>query len=88
MAPSGPGDNERMDTPQSPVLNALERFHATREEVEHFVVTYRSAIDEIETKVRVLRREFTSVHDYNPIEHVSSLPRASTVCTARRSLAV
>ena len=46
-----------MDTPQSPVLNALERFHATREEVEHFVVTYRSAIDEIETKVRVLRRE-------------------------------
>lgn len=61
-----------MDTPQSPVLDALERFHATREEVEHFVVTYRSAIDEIETKVRVLRREFTSVHDYNPIEHVSS----------------
>ena len=36
------------------------------------MVTYRSAIDEIETKVRVLRREFTSVHDYNPIEHVSS----------------
>lgn len=61
-----------MDTPQGPVLDALERFHATREELERFVVTYRSAIDEIETKVRVLRREFTSVHDYNPIEHVSS----------------
>ncbi|WP_332308069.1 MULTISPECIES: hypothetical protein [Kocuria] len=63
-AARGPEDhNEVMDTPQGPVLDALERFHATREELERFVVTYRSAIDEIETKVRVLRREFTPVHD-------------------------
>lgn len=71
-----------MGNPQNPALDTLERFRATREELEHFVVTYRSAIDEIETKVKILQREFSSAHEYNPIENVSS--RFKTLDSLRR----
>lgn len=37
-----------------------------------FMLTYQSGINEIMTKVTVLREEFKQVHRYNPIEHVSS----------------
>ena len=33
---------------------------------------YQSAIDEIETKITILRREFEAMHAYSPIEHVRS----------------
>jgi putative GTP pyrophosphokinase len=36
-----------------------------------FLMVYKFAIDEITTKLNILRQEFTHLHDYNPIEHVS-----------------
>ena len=33
-------------------------------------MTYKFAIDEITTKINILREEFIHFHDYNPIEHV------------------
>ncbi|QPT54311.1 GTP pyrophosphokinase [Rothia kristinae] len=43
-----------------------------RKTVERFLLEYECAIDEVETKVRVLRRELSAIHSYNPIESFSS----------------
>ena len=50
----------------------LQRFAETRKEFTRFMMTYKCALDEIETKINVLKQEFQYVHDYNPIEHVNS----------------
>ncbi|QIX28898.1 GTP pyrophosphokinase family protein [Nocardioides sp. JQ2195] len=36
------------------------------------LMEYKFGIDEITTKIEILQEEFTHLHDYNPIEHVSS----------------
>ncbi|HEU5036653.1 MAG TPA: GTP pyrophosphokinase family protein [Nocardioides sp.] len=37
-----------------------------------FVLEYEFGLREVETKISILRDEFLYMHDYNPIEHVSS----------------
>lgn len=37
-----------------------------------FIMPYKFAVDEINTKINILKEEFTHLHEYNPIEHVSS----------------
>jgi putative GTP pyrophosphokinase len=37
-----------------------------------FLMVYKFAIDEVTTKVNILREEFAHLHDYNPIEHVTA----------------
>ncbi|RHW42308.1 GTP pyrophosphokinase family protein [Neobacillus notoginsengisoli] len=36
------------------------------------MMVYKFAIDEVNTKLNILREEFQAIHDYNPIEHISS----------------
>ncbi|GAA2985395.1 putative GTP pyrophosphokinase [Microbacterium terrae] len=43
-----------------------------RDEMQRFLLEYRFGMQEIETKIGILRDEFQHMHDYNPIEHVSS----------------
>lgn len=43
-----------------------------RVEFPRFLMEYRFAVDEVLTKVSILREEFLHLHRYNPIEHVSS----------------
>ena len=52
--------------------NPFDDALALRTEVVRFLTTYHFGIDEMMTKVNILRREFTVLHDYNPIEHVGS----------------
>ncbi|NHC31928.1 GTP pyrophosphokinase family protein [Dermacoccus nishinomiyaensis] len=54
-----------------PILSAQEARERIAA-VEQFMVAYRSAIDEIGTKLRVLQREFTHTGSYSPIESVST----------------
>lgn len=58
-------------------LNDQVTFSATelrtmRDEMQRFLLEYQFGMQEIETKVAILREEFQHMHDYNPIEHVSS----------------
>ncbi|MCW4457515.1 GTP pyrophosphokinase family protein [Microbacterium sp. MPKO10] len=46
--------------------------HRMRVEFPRFLMQYRFAVDEMLTKVSILREEFLHLHRYNPIEHVSS----------------
>ncbi|MGR2753595.1 GTP pyrophosphokinase [Agromyces arachidis] len=50
----------------------LDEMRALRDETERFMLRYRFAIDEVTTKLAILRDEFNQAHAYNPIEHLSS----------------
>lgn len=50
----------------------LQHFMETKKELTRFMMTYKCAMDEIETKINVLKQEFQYIHEYNPIEHVRS----------------
>ena len=41
-------------------------------ELTRFILAYKFATDEMMTKINILKEEFASIHDYSPIEHVSS----------------
>ncbi len=56
---------------QQITLSPLE-LRTARDELQRFLLEYRFGMQEIETKIAILRDEFLNNHDYNPIEHVSS----------------
>lgn len=41
-------------------------------ELSKFMLAYKFAIDEINTKINILKEEFNLLHEYNPIENVKS----------------
>lgn len=41
-------------------------------ELTRFMMSYKFATDEMMTKINILKEEFSSIHDYSPIEHVGS----------------
>ena len=49
-----------------------QKFDEVRIEIMRFGLRYKFALEEIGTKVRILQEEFRLIHDYNPIEHVST----------------
>jgi putative GTP pyrophosphokinase len=51
---------------------ALSDLRSLRDEFQRFLLEYRFGLKEVETKIAILRDEFLHMHDYNPIEHVSS----------------
>ena len=49
-----------------------QELKALRDEFQRFLAEYQFGLREVETKLGILREEFQLLHDYNPIEHVSS----------------
>jgi len=43
-----------------------------RDQVQRFLLEYEFGLREVETKISILRDEFQEMHEYNPIEHVTS----------------
>jgi len=41
-------------------------------ELKRFMMAYKFGLDEMNTKIKILKDEFNYIHDYNPIEHVKS----------------
>lgn len=58
----------------------------TQRDFTRFSMMYKFAIDEITTKINILREEFIHLHDYNPIEHVNARLKSpeSIAAKARR----
>jgi len=50
----------------------MDEIRALRDDFARFMMPYKFGIDEINTKISILREEFSQMHDYNPIENVSS----------------
>ncbi|KRA25684.1 GTP pyrophosphokinase [Microbacterium sp. Root61] len=63
-----------MTIPQGdPTFSAtVTEMRALRDEFQRFLLEYQFGLAEVETKIGILREEFLHMHDYNPIEHVSS----------------
>lgn len=49
-----------------------DQLRAMRDEFQRFLLEYQFGLREAETKLGILRDEFLLMHEYNPIEHVSS----------------
>ncbi|WP_054955328.1 GTP pyrophosphokinase [Paenibacillus dakarensis] len=43
-----------------------------KDEITRFMMKYKFALDEMETKIDILKEEFQTLHDYCPIEHTKS----------------
>ncbi|WP_067841950.1 GTP pyrophosphokinase [Amphibacillus sediminis] len=47
-------------------------FKSQKREFMRFLMCYKFALEEMNTKVDILKQEFQYIHDYNPIEHITS----------------
>jgi len=54
-----------------------------RDDLQRFLLEYRFGLHEVETKISILREEFAHMHDYNPIEHVTSRVKAPDSLVAK-----
>lgn len=50
----------------------LTQLKSLKTELIRFMMSYKFALDEMNTKIDILKQEFQYIHDYNPIEHVKS----------------
>jgi len=50
----------------------IDQFKKFKYEITRFMMIYKFALDQMETKIEVLKEEFQSLHDYSPIEHTKS----------------
>ncbi|ANS75927.1 GTP pyrophosphokinase [Paenibacillus yonginensis] len=53
-------------------LTQIDQLKKFRYEITRFMLIYKFALDEIETKIDILKEEFQTLHDYSPIEHTKS----------------
>lgn len=52
--------------------SGMEQLKAFRNSLTRFMMYYKFGMDEISTKIDILKQEFEYMHAYNPIEHVKS----------------
>ena len=50
----------------------MKELKAIKVELTRFMMAYKFALDEMNTKINILKDEFNYIHDYNPIEHVKA----------------
>lgn len=50
----------------------LQQLKEIRHNLTRFIMMYKFALSEIETKIEILSEEFQMLHEYNPIEHTKS----------------
>ncbi len=50
----------------------LQNLTEIRKELTRFMMIYKFGLDEMNTKIKILKEEFQYIHDYNPIEHIKS----------------
>lgn len=49
-----------------------DQLKKIKNELTRFMMSYKFALEEMNTKINILEQEFQYIHEYNPIEHVSS----------------
>lgn len=94
---TGPADRVPEEQPNDalvpqytlPTPDQAESLRKLRHDFSRLIMQHRFAIDEVITKVSILREEFHHTHRYNPIEHISSRvksPRSLLEKVNRREL--
>lgn len=52
--------------------NIKQQIQLFKKDLIRFMMSYKFASNEVNTKIDILKQEFEYIHDYNPIEHVKS----------------
>ncbi|WP_068500512.1 GTP pyrophosphokinase [Paenibacillus kribbensis] len=52
--------------------NPMDKLKKLKYDITRFMLIYKFALDEMETKIEILKQEFQTLHDYSPIEHTKS----------------
>ncbi|WP_082518403.1 MULTISPECIES: GTP pyrophosphokinase [unclassified Rhodococcus (in: high G+C Gram-positive bacteria)] len=68
---------------------ALSDLVAAREDFTRFMMSYQFGMNELTTKIDILKEEFTHLHSYSPIEHVVSRlksPRSMVQKAVRKNI--
>ncbi|XBX75890.1 GTP pyrophosphokinase family protein [Proteinivorax tanatarense] len=50
----------------------VKEIELKKDELTRFMMSYKFALEKVNTKIDILMQEFQYIHDYNPIEHVKS----------------
>jgi len=90
MSALAPFDEADEAIQEGSALSSARQVRELRRNMQRFLLQYEFGLREIETKLSILRDEFHELHDYNPIEHVSSRvksPESIVEKIERRSLA-
>ncbi|WP_243122178.1 GTP pyrophosphokinase [Clostridium thermarum] len=53
-------------------IKTPDNLKRLKTELTRFMMSYKFGLDELNTKIDILKQEFQYIHDYNPIEHVKS----------------
>lgn len=61
-----------MKTLTEPTFENIGQLKTIKNDLKRFMMGYKFAIDEVNTKLNILKEEFQYIHEYNPIEHISS----------------
>lgn len=61
-----------LSAPDVDPAHVVSQVRSATRELARFRMVYEFGIEEMLTKIRILRSEFAQTHDHNPIEHVSS----------------
>lgn len=72
LDPVGPPVDLSPPTNGWTALEYVAAYRNSSSDLARFLMSYKFGLDEILTKINILREEFTLTHDYNPIEHVKS----------------
>ncbi len=64
--------NDWFDSVDPEAIRRMAEGKALRDGFARFMLNYQFAIEEIMTKINILKTEFEHLHDYSPIEHVGS----------------
>ncbi|MEU5659191.1 GTP pyrophosphokinase family protein [Streptomyces sp. NPDC047737] len=70
-----PADSTREEPPAPADVAFVRRI---RKDFQRIQMEHEFAVDEVLTKVSILRKEFLHLHRYNPIEHVGSRVKSPT----------
>ena len=49
----------------------VQQWERLKQEIVRFMMTYKFAVEELRTKIEILRQEFHYIHDHNPIEQIT-----------------
>ena len=67
-----PNDSAQVQVPLMPTPDRLGEIKRFRDEFSRFMLNYQFGLDEILTKINILKTEFEHSNEYSPIEHVTS----------------
>lgn len=54
------------------VEDSIDKLKKLKHDITRFMLIYKFALDEMETKIEILKQEFQALHDYSPVEHTKS----------------